>query len=72
MSTMESRWIEQTSDELRAAGRRRFVKKLSFTENGAGRSLHIETVTEARKMSPPEDSVTDELYDWLEAGADNA
>lgn len=65
-TTTESRWVEQTSDELRAAGRRRYVKKLSFIEGGIGRSVHIETVFEARLTPPPEDTLTDDFYDWLE------
>lgn len=69
-STTESRWIEQTSDELRSAGRKRYVKKLSFTDAGHGRSVHIEVVVEAQRERPPEDAVTDDFYDWLEARVD--
>lgn len=65
-TTSESRWIEQTSDDLKATGHRRFVKKLSFMERGVGRSVRVETVVEAEKSAPPEDTFADDFYDWLE------
>jgi hypothetical protein len=71
-ATTESRWVEQTSDELREAGRRRFIKKLSFADGGVGRSVHLEVVVEAQHAAPPEDAMTDDFYDWLEHGVDIA
>lgn len=62
----ESRWIDLSTPTDELNQRQRLVKTLSVPTEGMSRVVRIEIVTERSLGEPPEDALTEWLYEWLE------
>lgn len=64
----ESCWLDVSTpaDELNQS--QRLVKTLSVSTRGISRVLRIEIETERSLGEPPDNVLTEWLYDWLEDG----
>lgn len=62
----ESRWIDLSTPDDQRSERQRLVKTLNLPTMGIGRAVRIEVVTERSLGEPPEDALTEWLYEWLE------
>jgi hypothetical protein len=66
IETMECRWEDVSSGDDLRAHRRRWAKTFLAPGSGKERVVKLEVVTENTTGRPPEDTFTDEFYDWLE------
>lgn len=66
IEAMESRWEDVSSGDDQRAHRRRWVKVFAAPGSRGDRMVKLEVVTENAAGRPPEDTFTDEFYDWLE------